>query len=59
MVSSKKNASARNTKVKRRCMFCGEPVLLRKEGGKREISSWYGGCHASCLYNYNIKHIAR
>jgi hypothetical protein len=30
------------------CFFCGKPL-----GDKKEISSWYNGCHASCLNKYN------
>ena len=32
------------------CMFCGKEL-----GPTKEISSWYGGCHAKCLTNYNQK----
>lgn len=30
------------------CMFCG-----KKLGQRKEISSWYNGCHSTCLKNYN------
>lgn len=36
------------------CMFCGKSL-----GYIKEISSWYNGCHASCLKAYNVKRNAK